>query len=80
MHNFAGVRDDERKSPLDRTMEGVYYDEGCPEVAHYLMSCGCCSDEKTLTELLCGACRRGKLSIVKELVEQHNLDPNSEFQ
>ena len=61
-------------------MKDVYDTEGCPEVAHYLMSCGCDSDEKTLAELLCGACKRGKLSIVKDLVEQHKIDPNSEFQ
>ena len=60
-------------------MENVYA-EGCPEVAHYLMSHGWNSDEKILTELLCGACRRGNLRIVKELVEQYQLNPNSEFQ
>ena len=75
---FAGVRDDKGKSPLDRAVENVYYTEGCPEVAHYLMSHGFDSDEKTLTKLLCGACRCGKLAIVKELVEEHKLDPKSE--
>ena len=76
--NFADVRDEEGKSPLDITMENMYI-EGCPEVAHYLMSHGSSdSDEKTLTKLLSGACRRGKLDIVKELVEQQKLDPKSE--
>ena len=79
-HKFAGVRDDKGKSPLDRAMEDVYETEGSPEVAYYLMSCGCDRDEETLADLLCGACQRSKLSIVKDLVEQHKLDPNSEFQ
>ena len=78
MCDFAGVRDDEGKSPLDRAMENVYDTDGCAEVAHYLMSHGCDSDEKTRIKLLCGACRRGKLDVVKELVKQHNLDPKSE--
>ena len=75
---FAGVRDDKGKSPLDRAMENVYYTEGCPEVAHYLMSHGFDSDEETLAKLLCGACWWGKLAMVKELVEEHKLDPKSE--
>ena len=79
-HNLAGVRNDDGESPLDLAMEDVYDTEGCPEVVHYLMSHGCDRDEKTLVELLCGACRRGKKSIVKYLVEQHKLDPSSEFQ
>ena len=74
------MRDDEGKSPLDRAMEDVYYTEGCAEVAHYLLTHGCDSDEEMLKELLCGACRGGKLSLVKELVEKYKLDPNSEFQ
>ena len=72
------MRDDNGKSPLDRAMERVYYTEGCPEVAHYLMSHGFVGDIETLAKLLCGACRWGKLAIVKDLVEQHKLDPKSE--
>ena len=54
------------------------YNKGCPEVAHYLMRHGCDGDKKTRIKLLCGACRRGKLDIVKDLVEQQTLDPRSE--
>ena len=75
---FAGVRDDNGKSPLDLAMERVYYSEGFLEVAHYLMSHGFDSDKETLAKLLCGACLWGKLAIVKDLVEQHKLDPKSE--
>ena len=73
------MRDDKGMLPLERAMENVYTNKGCPEVAHYLMRHGCDSNKKTITELLCGACTRGKLNIVKDLVEQHKLDPNSEF-
>ena len=59
-------------------MANVYDTKGCPEVAHYLMSWSGDSSEETRIKLLCGACRRGKLDIVKDLIEQHNLDPNSE--
>ena len=73
------MRDDEGKSPLNRVIENVH-SEGFPEVAHYLMNFGCDIDGEILTKLLLGACRRGKLDIVKELVDRHKLDPNSEFQ
>ena len=72
------MRDDKGKSPLDRAMEDMYFTEGCSEVAHYLMSHGFDSDKETLTKLLCGACRWRKLAMIKELVEQHKLDPKSE--
>ena len=72
------MRDDKGKSPLDRAMEDMYFTEGCPEVAHYLMSHGFDSDEETLAKLLCAASQWGKLTIVKDLVEQHKLDPKSE--
>ena len=78
-HNVLDLKDEEGKSPLDRVMDNVYYTKGCPEVAYYLMSHGCDSDKEMITKLLCGACRRGKLNVVKDLVVQHNVDPNSEF-
>ena len=75
---FAGVSDDKGRSPLDRAMENVFSSKGCLGVAQYLMSHGFDSDKETLAKLLCGACRWGKLAIVKDLVEQHKLDPKSE--
>ncbi len=41
------------------------------------MSRGCGSDEDK-AKLLCGACQWGKLGVVKELVEEHQVDPTSE--
>ena len=52
---------------------------GCVDVALYLINHGCtCSDEDK-AELLCERmCLWGKVDVVKELVEQHKVDPNSE--
>ena len=69
------MRDDEGQSPLDKAVVGVY--EDCVDVALYLMSRGCGGDEDK-AKLLCRACRSGKLGVVKELVEQHKVDPKSE--
>ncbi len=70
------MRDDEGRSPLDKALEDLD-DDGCMDVALYLMSRGCGGDEDK-AKLLCEACRWGKLDVVKELVEQHKLDPKSE--
>ena len=40
-----------------------------------------CSDDREYSKLLCEACRRcdrGDLDKVKELVEQHKVNPNGE--
>ena len=73
----AGVRDDKGHLPLSIAIMGkdhfAYVD-----VAHYLMNHGCtCSDEDKV-KLLCKACSCGNLDVVKELVEQHKVDPNGE--
>ncbi|XP_064397861.1 uncharacterized protein LOC135344563 isoform X2 [Halichondria panicea] len=69
------VRDYEGQSPLDRALEHLYNDN-CVDVALYLMSRGCgCDEDKA--KLLCGVCRSGKLDVVKELVEQHQVDPKN---
>ena len=74
----AGVRDDEGHSPLNIAIMKQYGGPGCVDVALYLMNHGCtCSDEDK-AKLLCKACSNGKLDVVKELVEQHKVDPNSE--
>ena len=73
----AGVRDDKGWSPLDCALEDVYFDEDSVDIVHYLISCGCGGD-KERGRLLCGACYYGNLDMVKELVEQLELDPNSE--
>ena len=75
------VRDDKGRSPLDILLEGIddsrnkrYY--GFP-IAHYLLSCGY-GDEEDRVKWLYKACWWGKLEVVKELVERHNVDPNGE--
>ena len=43
--------------------------------------CLMCSDDREYSKLLCEACRRcdwGDLGKVKELVEQHKVNPNGE--
>ena len=40
----------------------------------YLINHGAC-DDKDKAKLLCKACELNKLDIVKELVEEHKLDP-----
>ena len=44
------------------------------DIALYLISHGCGSD-KDKGKLLITACRSGELKVVKELVEQHNVNP-----
>ncbi len=68
------MRDDEGQSPLDIAVGGVY--EVCMDVALYLMNRGCGGDEDK-AKLLCRACWCGRLGVVKELAEQHKVDPKS---
>ncbi len=73
---YSDVRDDEGQSPLDLAL-GCLDDEGCVDVALYLMSRGCGGDEDK-ANLLCRACQYGMLGVLKELVEQHKFNPKSE--
>ncbi len=70
------MRDDEGQSPLDIAL-GDLDDRDCVDVALYLMSRGCGGDEDK-AKFLCRACYCGELGWVKELVEQHKVDPKSE--
>ena len=70
------MQDNQGMSPLDWALGNVY-GEGHIHTAHYLISRGCGSD-KERGKLLCGECYLGNLDVVKELVEQHKVDPNSE--
>ena len=72
------MRDNEGCSPLDIAMD-KYSNKGagCVDTAYYLMKRGC-GDDHHKTLLLLGACRWGKLDMVKELVEQHRVNPNGE--
>ena len=67
-----------RYSPLDRALEGIY-NKDCMDVALYLMSRGCACGDEDKAGLLCVACDFGKLGVVKELVEQYKVDPNSKY-
>ncbi len=72
------VRDDKGQSPLDRALYNPYGSDGCVDVALYLMSRGCACGDEDKAKLLCRACECGKLDAVKQLVEQHKVDPKSE--
>ncbi len=75
------MRDGEGQSPLDTVLKADY--DGCYEdyvdVALYLISRGCAYGDEDKTTLLCEACRCGMLCVVKELVEQYKVDPNSKY-
>ena len=71
------MRDSQGQSPLDIALEGRYDD--CVDVALYLMSRGCVCGDEDKTRLLGAACYPGKLGVVKELVEQYKVDPNSKY-
>ena len=76
----AGVRDDKGHSPLNSAImsDNFIIDSVCADITLYLMNHGCtCSDEDK-AKLLCEACYWGRLDVVKELVEQHKVDPNGE--
>ena len=79
-HNTLDVRDDEGKSPLDTAIFqfSVRNADNYLEVAHYLMGCGCDGDKETLSQLLLELCQRGKLDIVKTLIEQYMLNAKGE--
>ena len=74
--NCTDVRDDEGQSPLDNALVG--YEDDCVDVALYLISRGCACGDKDKAKLLCAACFYGKLGVVKELIEEHEVDPKSE--
>ena len=70
--------DDNNESPLDKALGNLSSwreGSGCVDVARYLLNHGCGNDEDK-AKLLCGACEHGKLDVVKELVEQHHINPS----
>ena len=73
-----GVRQKNGKSPLDLALEMLFEKESFFDIANYLIKSGCHGDEIG-EELLCGACRWGKLEIVKELVKQLKVDPIGKY-
>ena len=76
----AGVQDDEGESLLDVTLENIddyYIADDSLNIALYLVTRGYDGDEDKV-KVLCKACEWSKLDVVKELVEQHKVDPNGE--
>ena len=48
------------------------------DISLYLINHGC-GDDKDKTKLLCKASQQNRLDIVKELVEDHGLDPKGKY-
>ena len=75
----TGVRGGQGRSLVDMTLTNM--DEYDPDlglnIALFLINHGV-DDEQDKARLLCEACELGNLDVVKELVEQHNVDPNGE--
>ena len=59
-------------------MDVALVGSGSVDVALYLINRGC-GDDKDKANLLCRACLDDRLDIVKELVEEHKLDPNGKY-
>ena len=75
------MRDDHGQSPLDRVLKDVDYKDDLEyrlDLCLYLIKHGCCGDEGIMVKLMCEACYWGRLDMVKELVEQHKVDPKGE--
>ena len=74
---LQGVRDNNGRSPLDNALDSNTLSGSCLDVALYLIShdCGGAEDRN---KLMSRACERGKLDVVKNLVEHHKVDLNSE--
>ena len=64
------VQDNKGKSPLDLALQGFIRPL---DTAVYLMNHGCDSHEDKV-KILYRACQLGELTVVKELVEQHNIN------
>ena len=69
---FADVKDGNEDSPLDVAVRKNNLD-----MALYLISRGCGSNEDK-DKVLVEACQSGKLKVVKELVEQHSVNPKGD--
>ena len=69
--SITDVQDD-GKSPLDKALDKGYSDH-C-DVALYLINNGY-GNEQDKAKLLCKGCSSGNLDVVRELIEQHKVDP-----
>ena len=48
------------------------------ELALYLINHGCSVSDEDKVKWLCKACQKGELKIVRDLVEQHSVNPKGE--
>ena len=66
------------QTPLDKVLhENTFSETGSedfPGVALYLINCGCPEGSEDKLKILRGACRWGKLDLLKELVKQFKVD------
>ena len=75
---YIDVTDNKGESPLDVALRPNTFKKGSVEAIHYLI-CHGSGTHKDKAKLLCEACHWGYLNIVKELVEQHQIDPICEY-
>ena len=71
----TGAIDDDGLSPLSRAMEN--YNPHF-NICLYLVNNYDCGNDQERSNLLCKACGDGELNVVKELLENHKVDPNGE--
>ena len=74
----SDLKDNEGETPLDKVMAKYpFEDESLINLAYSLVKrgCGC---EKDKGNLLCAGCYWYELDMVKDLVEQHKVDPRGE--
>ena len=62
---------------MDLAQDERSRDDG--RVGFYLMKRRGCGDKQDQAKVLCKACQGGNIDVVKELVEQHNVNPNGEY-
>ena len=52
----------------------------CIDVALYLINNFGCGGTEQFKKLLFEACKYGRLDVVKDMVEQHSINPDGEYQ
>ena len=76
---YVALKNGKGQTPLDKVLDddtiGETGSEDFPEVALYLIKCGCPEGSEDKRKILRAACRWGKLDTIKELVEQFKVDP-----
>ena len=76
--NIADIRDSNGRSPLDLALSSFGPGNDPLDLPLYLINSGYGGIEKK-TELLFRGCYYGQLDVVKEMVEQHNVDPKGDL-